>query len=48
MQIKNNYDITWIKDDENGKGIFNGDIGTVLSINRRQGEAFDSGRRAVP
>ncbi|MBE6875537.1 MAG: ATP-dependent RecD-like DNA helicase [Ruminococcus sp.] len=49
MQTKNNYDITWIKDDENGKGIFNGDIGTILSVNRRQGEAvidFD-GRKTV-
>ena len=49
MQTKNNYDITWIKDDETGKGIFNGDIGTILSVNRRQGEAvidFD-GRKTV-
>ena len=49
MQTKNNYDITWVKDDENGKGIFNGDIGTILSVNRRQGEAiidFD-GRKTV-
>jgi len=49
MQTKNNYDITWIKDSENGKGIFNGDIGTILSVSRRQGEAiidFD-GRKTV-
>ena len=49
MQTKNNYDITWTKDDENGKGIFNGDIGTILAVNRRQGEAlidFD-GRKTV-
>ncbi|MCR4646927.1 MAG: ATP-dependent RecD-like DNA helicase [Oscillospiraceae bacterium] len=49
MQTKNNYDITWTKDGENGQGIFNGDIGHILTINRRRGEAvidFD-GRRTV-
>ncbi|MDE5564209.1 MAG: ATP-dependent RecD-like DNA helicase [Oscillospiraceae bacterium] len=39
MQTKNNYDITWTKDGENGQGIFNGDIGHIRSINRRRGEA---------
>lgn len=34
MQIRNNYDIEWKKDDERGMGIFNGDIGQILSINR--------------
>lgn len=33
MQIKNNYDIVWTKDGENGTGIFNGDIGRLKSIN---------------
>ena len=38
MQIKNNYDIFWTKDDgEEGGGIFNGDIGTVEEINARDG-----------
>lgn len=32
MQIKNDYDIIWSKDGEEGCGIFNGDIGTVISI----------------
>ncbi len=32
MQIKNNYDITWEKDGEQGCGIFNGDIGIILSV----------------
>jgi exodeoxyribonuclease V alpha subunit len=32
MQIKNNYDIVWRKEGEEGVGIFNGDIGTVISI----------------
>lgn len=39
MQIKNNYDITWTKDGENGVGIFNGDIGHIRVINKRRGEA---------
>lgn len=34
MQIKNNYDIIWRKDDEQGTGIFNGDIGKIININR--------------
>ncbi len=32
MQTKNNYDIVWKKDNEQGTGIFNGDIGKILSI----------------
>ena len=34
MQIRNNYDIMWKKTDGSqvGTGIFNGDIGTILSI----------------
>ncbi len=34
MQIKNNYDIVWRMEDgkESGLGIFNGDIGTIVSI----------------
>ena len=36
MQIKNNYDIIWKKANENGSGIFNGDIGTILSISKRE------------
>ena len=33
MQIKNNYDIEWEKDETSGVGIFNGDIGVIESIN---------------
>ncbi len=34
MQIRNNYDIEWEKDDgQIGMGIFNGDIGTVDHVN---------------
>lgn len=34
MQIRNNYDIMWRKTDGSaiGSGIFNGDVGTILSI----------------
>lgn len=32
MQIKNDYDILWSKDGMDGYGIFNGDIGTVISV----------------
>jgi exodeoxyribonuclease V alpha subunit len=34
MQIRNNYDIIWKKTDGSaiGTGIFNGDVGTILSI----------------
>ncbi|MDF2568199.1 MAG: helicase, putative, RecD/TraA family, partial [Oscillospiraceae bacterium] len=34
MQIKNNYDISWMKEDEKGLGIFNGDIGIVRMIDK--------------
>ena len=33
MQTKNNYDIVWTKDGSTGEGVFNGDIGTILSLN---------------
>ena len=37
MQIKNNYDITWQKNEydktEFGSGVFNGEIGTIQKIN---------------
>ncbi len=32
MQIRNNYDILWKKADRLGNGIFNGDVGQILSI----------------
>lgn len=38
MQTKNNYDILWSKDGEQGAGIYNGDIGKILSINRQRME----------
>jgi exodeoxyribonuclease V alpha subunit len=32
MQIKNNYDVPWFKQKENGTGVFNGDIGILTNI----------------
>ena len=37
MQIKNNYDITWSKDKEQGAGIFNGDIGVIVDVKKAIG-----------
>ena len=38
MQIKNNYDIMWEKDNgESGAGVFNGDVGFIEDIDLRAG-----------
>lgn len=37
MQMKNNYNIRWIRDKEKGEGIFNGDVGILTSIDRASG-----------
>lgn len=38
MQIKNNYDIVWTRDDgTHGTGVFNGDVGVVDELNKRTG-----------
>lgn len=34
MQIKNNYNIIWTKDSQEGTGVFNGDIGIIKKIDR--------------
>ncbi len=35
MQIKNNYDIVWVRPNgENGLGVYNGDIGVITDIDR--------------
>ena len=40
MQVKNNYDIYWEKENEKGKeigsGVFNGEIGTITEVNERE------------
>lgn len=39
MQIRNNYDTEWERDDgSTGTGIFNGDIGTITQISKRDSE----------
>ena len=37
MQTRNNYDIAWNRDGELGAGIFNGDMGRILEVNRMLG-----------
>lgn len=37
MQIRNNYDLPWVKDDEKGVGVYNGDIGTIFAIDTHNG-----------
>lgn len=49
MQTKNDYELEWTRGDEDGKGVFNGDIGYVTEIDRGEGAltvAFDDGRVA--
>ena len=49
MQTKNNYDIPWVKNNEQGTGIFNGDIGIIKDMDKLSRTAvidFD-GRNAV-
>lgn len=39
MQIKNNYDLVWERDDgKSGSGVFNGDVGYITAIDLRAGE----------
>lgn len=37
MQIRNNYDILWVKDGVEGAGIFNGDIGKIIKVDNTAG-----------
>ncbi len=37
MQIKNNYDISWTKEEENGTGVFNGELGRITDIDTSDG-----------
>ena len=50
MQTRNNYDLSWEKDGEEGEGVFNGDIGFIRAIDRTGRcvtVAFDDGREVV-
>ena len=49
MQVRNNYDLSWEKDGEDGDGVFNGDIGYILAVDRKEKALtveFDDGRVA--
>ena len=49
MQVRNNYDLCWEKDHEDGDGVFNGDIGYIIAVDRREKALtveFDDGRVA--
>lgn len=38
MQVRNNYDLVWMKPDgTTGEGVFNGDVGILLQIDKRAG-----------
>ena len=49
MQTKNNYNIHWESESEEGDGIFNGDIGYITAINHKDGivKVDFSGKTAV-
>ncbi|MBR7187769.1 MAG: ATP-dependent RecD-like DNA helicase [Clostridia bacterium] len=49
MQVRNNYDLEWRRDGEDGQGVFNGDIGYIIAVDRRERALtveFDDGRVA--
>lgn len=37
MQVRNNYNLLWTRGEEDGEGVFNGDIGTVIKVNSKAG-----------
>ena len=37
MQVRNNYDLPWVREEEKGVGIYNGDIGTIIAIDTHNG-----------
>ena len=49
MQVRNNYDLEWKRADGDGDGVFNGDIGYIIAVDRRERALtveFDDGRVA--
>lgn len=49
MQVRNNYDLAWTKGDEDGEGVFNGDIGYIIAADSKERSLvveFDDGRIA--
>ena len=50
MQIRNNYDLSWTRESEEGEGVFNGDIGYITGVDVREKAltvTFDDGRVAL-
>ena len=54
MQIANNYEQDWVKDQGSevvsGSGVFNGDMGYIIGINKQAGQVtvlFEDGRKAI-
>ena len=48
MQVRNDYDVEWQRGDEEGSGVFNGDIGFVTDVDSEERTlevTFDDGRR---
>ena len=51
MQVKNNYNIEWESKDDKGRGIFNGDIGILKSIDAKSSTVeidFDGRETTLP
>ena len=49
MQIRNNYDLEWHRGAEEGQGVFNGDIGYIVAVDRSEATLtveFDDARVA--
>lgn len=49
MQIRNDYELEWTKENTSGKGVFNGDIGFIRGVEQDPGALtveFDDGRLA--
>ncbi len=49
MQVRNNYDLAWQRNGEEGEGVFNGDIGYILAVDARARALtveYDDGRVA--
>jgi len=50
MQTLNNYNQEWSKKTESGVGVYNGDIGSIVAINKQNGEVtveFEDGRTSI-
>ena len=50
MHTVNNYDLEWISDNEEGSGVFNGDMGEIVKVDKKARlitVLFEDGRTAV-